>query len=49
MAELRHVMCEMFLDGLDWEWVDYNSIDRDPRHDDLRQMDQDEEDRYFDE
>ena len=41
-------MHKRFLDGEDYKWIDYDQIDNDIALDDRRQMEQDEEDKYFD-
>ena len=41
-------MHKRFLDGEDHKWIDYSQIDDDIDLDDRRQMEQDEEDKYFD-
>ena len=46
--ELIRLMHKKFLDGEDFKWVDYEQIDNDETLDDVKQMEQDSEDKYFD-
>ena len=47
--ELLSIMKKRFLDGKDSDFVDYAGIDSNSSLDDLKQIQQDAEDRWFDE
>ena len=46
--ELIRLAHKKFLDGEDFKWIDYDQIDNDEKLDDVKQMEQDSEDKYFD-
>ena len=46
--ELIRLAHKKFLDGEDFKQIDYDQIDNDEKLDDVKQMEQDSEDKYFD-
>lgn len=46
--ELIRLMHDKFMVGLDYESFDYSKVDNNSDYDDLKTMDLEEEERYFD-